>query len=130
MGKNKKALSASDDVEEINISPLIDMVFILLIFFIVTTVFVEEPGVDVVKPMAYNARDLAKNCILIGVTESDNVFYGGEVRRMIKENESYPVIIQADIGATSGTIARLIDECKLAEVPAGNIHLSLERLRN
>lgn len=140
MGKNKKALSASDDVEDINISPLIDMVFILLIFFIVTTVFVEEPGVDVVKPVAYNAADLPKNCILIGVTESDNIFYGGEevglngirvkVRRMIKENSSYPVIIQADVGATNGTIARLIDECKLAEVPAGNIHISMEKLKN
>jgi biopolymer transport protein ExbD len=140
MGKNKKSMSATDDVEEINISPLIDMVFILLIFFIVTTVFVEEPGVDVVKPFAYNAEDLAKNCIMIAVTESDNIFYGGEevglagirvkVRRMIKENESYPVIIQADIGATNGTVARLIDECKLAEVPASNIHLSLERLNN
>lgn len=140
MGKNKKALSATDDVEDINISPLIDMVFILLIFFIVTTVFVEEPGVDVTKPMAFNAADLPKNCILIGVTESDNVFYGGEevglsgirlkVRRMIRENSNYPVIIQADVGATNGTIARLIDECKLAEVPAGQIHLSLEKLNN
>ncbi len=140
MGKNKKALSASDDVEDINISPLIDMVFILLIFFIVTTVFVEEPGVDVIKPVAYNAADLPKNCILIGVTESDNIFYGGEevglngirvkVRRMIKENSTYPVIIQADVGATNGTIARLIDECKLAEVPAGNIHISMEKLKN
>ena len=140
MGRNKKALSASDNVEEINMSPLIDMVFILLIFFIVTTVFVEEPGVDVVKPHAYNAEDLAKNCIMIAVTSSDNVFYGGEevglagirvkVRRMIKENSSYPVIIQADVGATNGTIARLIDECKLAEVPSGQIHLSLERLSN
>ena len=90
--------------------------------------------------MAFNAADLPKNCILIGVTESDNVFYGGEevglsgirlkVRRMIRENSNYPVIIQADVGATNGTIARLIDECKLAEVPAGQIHLSLEKLNN
>ncbi len=140
MGKGKKALSASEDVEDINISPLIDMVFILLIFFIVTTVFVEEPGVTVVKPFAYNAEDLAKNCIMIGVTETDAVFYGGDevglggirvkVRRMIRENENYPVIIQADIGASNGTIARLIDECKLAEVPSDNIHLSLEKLSN
>jgi len=140
MGKNKKALSASDDVEDINISPLIDMVFILLIFFIVTTVFVEEPGIDIVKPVAYNAQDLPKNVILIGVTESDNVFYGGEevglsgirvkVRRLIRENSEYPVIIQADVNATNGTIARINDECKLAEVPAGNIHVSMEKLSN
>ena len=131
---------AEEPEKDIDISPLIDVVFILLIFFIVTTVFVEEPGVDIIKPMAFNAADLPKNCILIGVTESDNVFYGGEevglsgirlkVRRMIRENSDYPVIIQADVGATNGTIARLIDECKLAEVPAGQIHLSLEKLNN
>ncbi len=135
-----KRLRKKDKEADVDISPLIDMVFILLIFFIVTTVFVQEPGVDIVKPVAYNAADLPKNCILIGVTDADNVFYGGEevglggirlkVRRMIKENSDYPVIIQADIGASNGTIARLIDECKLAEVPAGNIHLSLEKLSN
>ena len=141
MGKGKKALSASNEnVEEINISPLIDMVFILLIFFIVTTVFVKEPGVEVVRPMAYNVEDLPKNCILIAVTDTDAIFYGGEnvglagirlpVSRAIKENDKYPVIIQADTGASNGILAQLIDECKLAQVPAGQIHLSLEKLRN
>ena len=53
------------ELEEINISPLIDMVFILLIFFIVTTVFVEEPGVEIRKPFAAASKDLEKNSILI-----------------------------------------------------------------
>ena len=53
---------------DINISPLIDMVFILLIFFIVTTVFVEETGVVVEKPEAASAMQLDKNSILIAVT--------------------------------------------------------------
>ena len=138
--RGRRTIQDSDEIKEINISPLIDMVFILLIFFIVTTVFVEEPGIDIVKPVAYNAQDLPKNVILIGVTESDNVFYGGaevglsgirvKVRRLIRENSEYPVIIQADVNATNGTIARIIDECKLAEVPAGNIHVSMEKLSN
>lgn len=138
MMQNKKSMSATDGSnEDINISPLIDMVFILLIFFIVTTVFVEEPGVDVVKPIAYNAEDLPKNVVLIGVTDKNEVYYGGDpvglngirthVRRVIKENKDMPVIIQADRMAHTGTIARLIDEVKLAEVPTGNIHLSTLR---
>ena len=124
MMKNKKALSAGDGVGDINISPLIDMVFILLIFFIVTTVFVKEPGVEIAKPLAYNSQNLPKNCILIAVTDQGNIFYGGrdygiggirtQVRRVLASNAEYPVIIQADQNARAGVIVRLIDECKLA----------------
>lgn len=125
MMKNKKSRSAGDAAGDINISPLIDMVFILLIFFIVTTVFVKEPGVEISKPVAINSQDLPKNVILIAVTESDNIFYGGrdyglsgirsQVRRVLSGNEDYPVIIQADQNARSGTVVRLVDECKLAK---------------
>ena len=52
----------------INIAPLMDMVFILLIFFVVTTVFVEETGVEVQKPSAASAKDLEKNSILIAIS--------------------------------------------------------------
>ena len=124
MMKNKKSLSAGEAAGDINISPLIDMVFILLIFFIVTTVFVKEPGVEVIKPQAYNSENLPKNCILIAVTDQDNVFYGGkdyglggirsQVRRVLASNSEYPVIIQADRNAHAGTLVRLVDECKLA----------------
>ena len=65
------------NASEINISPLIDVVFILLIFFIVTTVFVEETGVDVDKPRAASAQDLEKNSILIAVTSNGQVYQGG-----------------------------------------------------
>ena len=51
---------------EINLSPMIDCIFILLIFFIVTTVFVQEAGIDVDKPEASNSTSLPKNSILIG----------------------------------------------------------------
>ena len=57
MGKRKN-ISGGDDRIDINISPMIDMVFILLIFFIVTTVFVEEEGLDVNKPSPGGANNL------------------------------------------------------------------------
>ena len=59
----------SEGADEINISPLIDMVFILLIFFIVTTVFVEETGVEVDKPQAASSVNLEKNSILFAITK-------------------------------------------------------------
>ncbi|MCH6255743.1 biopolymer transporter ExbD [Puniceicoccaceae bacterium K14] len=124
MGKNKKSLSSGEDVDEINISPLIDMVFILLIFFIVTTVFVEEPGVEINKPIAINSADLAKNCVLIAITQNDQVMYGGDnvgvggirtiVRKLVSEND-LPVIIQADQLSKGSTVIRVVDECKLAQ---------------
>src|SRR5690606_23720832 len=88
--------------EEINISPLIDVVFILLIFFIVTTVFVEETGIEVEKPRAATQTDIQKNSILIGITSAGQVFYGGReigtagvrstIGRLVRQDD-LPVII-------------------------------------
>lgn len=58
---------------EINISPLIDIVFILLIFFIVTTVFLEETGVTVDKPVAASANQLEKQSILVSITAEGQI---------------------------------------------------------
>ena len=100
------------NASEINISPLIDVVFILLIFFIVTTVFVEETGVDVDKPRAASAQDLEKNSILIAVTSNGQVYQGGRsigvsgvrsvVAAMLEVDDQMPVIIQGDASANHG----------------------------
>ena len=58
----------SSDSGKIDISPMLDIVFILLIFFVVTSTFTRETGVDVTKPKASSAKELAKESILIGVT--------------------------------------------------------------
>ncbi|MEY3001339.1 MAG: hypothetical protein RL648_1553 [Verrucomicrobiota bacterium] len=117
--------------EDINISPLIDMVFILLIFFIVTTVFVEETGVEVTKPQAASQIQLEKNSILIAITANSNVVYGGRdigingvrgiVKRLIQEDPSIPVIIQADENVPTRVLVRVIDEAKLAGANSVNI---------
>ena len=117
--------AAADDGGEtaIDMSPLMDCVFILLIFFIVTTTFVEETGVEVDKPQAASASRLEKTSILIALTSAGEVVYGGReigisgvqplVRRMLQA-EDVPVIIQADQAAQSGLLVRIIDEAKLA----------------
>ena len=108
---------------EINMSPLIDCVFLLLIFFIVTTVFVEETGVDVQKPQAASATDLERNSILIALTADGRVIYGGReigvggvrgvVARQLRERDA-PVIILADADARTSPLVDIIDECRLA----------------
>lgn len=117
----------SDDkqtTDEINISPLIDIVFILLIFFIVTTVFVEETGIDIDKPRAASQQDLEKNSILIGITSEGQVYYGGRdigvggvraiVNRLVESAKDTPVIIQADQATPTQTTVEVLDEAKLA----------------
>ncbi|MEM6279079.1 MAG: biopolymer transporter ExbD [Verrucomicrobiota bacterium] len=108
---------------EINISPLIDVVFILLIFFIVTTVFVEETGLEVQKPRAASQQELEKNSILIGISASGTVHYGGReigvggVRSVVSRllvQESMPVIIQSDRRTPTESTVQVMDEAKLA----------------
>lgn len=123
--------ASSGGSDDINISPLIDMVFILLIFFIVTTVFVEETGVEVTKPQAASAVQLEKQSIMIAITSNGNVIYGGreigvsgirgQVRRILQDDAKTPVIIQADETVPTGLLVRVIDEAKLAGAQHVNI---------
>ena len=117
--------SESDDGESqssIDISPLIDCIFILLLFFIVTTTFVEETGVEVDKPQAAASVQLEKNSIMLALTSKGEVVYGGReigvggvrslVRRLL-EKEEMLVIIQSDKSVQAGLLVRVIDEAKL-----------------
>ncbi len=132
--RKHRTLPAEEESTEINISPLIDMVFILLIFFIVTTVFVEETGVDVQRPEAASAADLERQSILIAITAAGEVIYGGEeigvsgvrpmTRRLIQE-EQLPVILQVDEDAGAGLVVRVLDQAKLGG--AENISIAAER---
>ena len=131
--RGRRSVLGSEESMDINISPLIDMVFILLIFFIVTTVFVEETGVEVEKPEAASALQLDSNSVLIAVTSKGQVVYGGKeigvngvraIVRRLTNKEEIPVIVQVDEGANAGLVVRVIDESKLGG--AKNISLSAD----
>ncbi|MGZ0656790.1 ExbD/TolR family protein [Coraliomargarita sp. W4R53] len=122
--KRRRLLYATETKsEEINVSPLIDIVFILLIFFIVTTVFVEETGVEVSRPQAASASMLEKNSILIAITAEGNVVYGGReiglsgvrgtVQRLLKSDEM-PVIVQVDKSVSIELYTKVHDAALLA----------------
>lgn len=123
MGRFRETTADDGGEGGIDMSPMIDCVFILLIFFIVTTTFVEETGVEVDKPQAASSVRLEKTSILIALTAKGEVVYGGHeigisgvqplVRRELQK-ENVPVIIQADTAAQSGLLVRVIDEAKLA----------------
>ncbi|MFQ3241913.1 MAG: biopolymer transport protein ExbD [Lentimonas sp.] len=135
MKSRRLIFSQSQKADEINVSPLIDIVFILLIFFIVTTVFVEETGVDVQRPEAASANDLEKNSILIAITDEGKIVYGGNeigsngvrgiVKRLLLRKPDMPVIIQADKTASVDLYTKVHDEAALAG--ATSIHLATTR---
>lgn len=130
MKKRNLIYANQQRVDDINVSPLIDIVFILLIFFIVTTVFVEETGVEVQRPQAAAAQDLDKNAILIAITKEGKVVYGGReiglngvrgiVQRLIQQ-EAMPVIVQADKNASIELYTRVHDEAALGGAKSINL---------
>ncbi len=119
---------------EVNMSPLIDCVFLLLIFFIVTTVFVEETGVEVERPQAVSASMLDRQSMMIALTPAGDIVYGGRtiglnsvrglVAQQLRERE-VPVIILADRDSRTGDLVELMDECKLGG--ARNVSVAASR---
>lgn len=114
----------------IDMSPLLDVVFILLIFFIVSTVFVKETGVEVEKPQAISAQQLDQMAILIAITRTGEVVYDGAnigvsgVRSTVEQlllKDDRPVVIQVDKAVRSELLIEVIDEAKLAGASAVNI---------
>lgn len=124
-----------DNPGSIDISPLIDVVFLLLIFFIVTTVFVRETGVEISKPRAASSQDLDKQAILIAVTAEGRVWHAGReigadgvrpvVAALLEEIPDTPVIIRADANAATEATVRVIDAAKLGG--AASVSLATER---
>lgn len=116
--------------QEIDLTPLLDVVFILLIFFIVTTVFVKETGVEVDKPQAISSKSIQNSIILLAITRSHEVIYGGTnigisgVRNTLTQlikNEPKPLVIQADKSVPTDVLVRVIDQAKLAGIEKINI---------
>ena len=117
---------AKEDETEINITPMLDIVFIMLIFFIVTTSFTKETGAEIIKPIADQAVRLQKGTILVGVRSNDEVWMNKrpievrEVRAMVErakaENPEGSVVIVADKGSRIGVVTQVMDQVKLAGI--------------
>ncbi len=111
---------------EINITPMLDIVFIMLIFFIVTTSFTKETGANIVKPVAEQAVSLRNGTILIGIKSNDDIWMSKrlielrEVRSMVEsakaENPKGSVVIVADKNSRIGTVTQVMDQVKMAGV--------------
>lgn len=115
---------ARQKTPELNVAPLIDMVFILLIFFLVTTSFVKESGVDINRPTASTAVSKEKANVFIGITQDNRIFMEkreidiravrANVERSMAENPEGAVVIVADKESLTGVAIQVLDACRMA----------------
>ena len=110
----------------IDIGPLLDMVFILLIFFVVTSTFTRETGVEVSKPQAQTASQLEKENILIAITRDGTIHIDERqvdlagladiLKGILAKNPEREAVLISDKDAITGRLVSVIDACTLAGV--------------
>ena len=115
----------------IDMTPMLDIVFIMLIFFIVTASFVKESGLDVTRPDAETAIKQNRVGILIAIGENNEIFINrrqvelaavrANIERLHAENPQGGAVIQADKKAETGVLVKIMDQVRLAGVTAISI---------
>ncbi|ACR14425.1 ExbD/TolR family protein [Teredinibacter turnerae] len=113
-----------EEESQIDLTPMLDVVFIMLIFFIVTSTFVKEAGVDVSRPNAETAVVAKSNAIQIGITANNQIFMDkrlvdkravrANVERGLAENPGAAVIIVADSDSKTETLIEVMDQARMA----------------
>ena len=116
---------------DIDITPMMDVVFIMLIFFIVTATFVKESGIDVTRPDAQTATKQNRVGILVAINEYNEIWINrrevdinavrANIERLHAENPQGGAVIQADKNAQTGTLVEVMDQIRLAGVQAFSI---------
>ena len=119
-------LMQEDEAEEINMTPMLDVVFIMLIFFIVTASFVNEAGIDVNRPEAATAVKKERANILVAISDKGEIWINkrqidvravqANIERLKAENPQGSVVIQADKKATTDTLIKVMDAARAAGV--------------
>ncbi len=130
--------ATQEEETEINITPMLDVVFIMLIFFIVTTSFIKETGIDPNRPEAQTAIPNERGNILIAISEFDQVWMNkgqvelAQIRAMVEsavaEIPESSVIIIADEKASTGVLIDLMDQVRLGGVT--NIMVAADKVGN
>jgi biopolymer transport protein ExbD len=126
MAIKRQRIGSDSSGDDINVTPLMDIVFIMLIFFIVTSTFVKEPGVDIERPQAETARERKLAGILVAVTSNNEIWINKEkvaldtvkvaVESLKQENPKATAVVQVDKGAQSRYLVEVINQIRNAGV--------------
>jgi biopolymer transport protein ExbD len=115
----KQRASTAGGGQEIDLTPMLDVVFILLIFFIVTAQFIKEPGVPIIRPDVDNQSQAKPLAILIAITANDEVFIdkkevamvevGFTLKELRLDNPRGEVVVQADVNSSAETMVEVME---------------------
>jgi len=115
------------DEAAVDMTPMLDIVFIMLIFFIVTATFVKQSGLEVIRPPAETAEDQRRVSILIAVGDGGEVWMDNKevdvravragVEKLLAENPLGSVVIQADTKSKAGILMQVMDQVRQAGAP-------------
>jgi len=121
---------------EVNVTPMLDVVFIMLIFFIVTASFVKESGIDINRPGAATAERKERGNILVAISDTGQIWIDkrqvdpravrANIERLHAENPQGAVVIQADRDSKSGLVVEVMDAARLAGVANVSIAADIE----
>lgn len=127
----RRLRSRQEDDAKIDITPMLDVVFIMLIFFIVTASFIKESGAKVTKPEAENSVKHPKASILLAVDENNEIWLDrrsidprsikANIARLRAESPDGEVIVQADVESNAETVMKVIDALKEAGIPVPTV---------
>ena len=116
----RRRMEAAEDSGEINLTPMLDVVFIMLIFFIVTTSFVKESGVEIQRPEASNATARPDAAVMVAITAEGAVWVDGKPVDAHRVGDAVadgqPVVIQADSRSQTGLLVETMDALRNAGV--------------
>ena len=124
--RQRISLLQQQEEAEVNMTPMLDVVFIMLIFFIVSTSFIRESGIDVNRPTAETGSSQSKTAILLAISASDEVWLDRKpidlrmvrptIERLRSEQAEVNVVVQADEASSTGQLVKVIDQLRLAKV--------------
>lgn len=118
----RSSYSQESEEQDVNVTPLLDIVFIMLIFFIVTSTFVKEPGVEVQRPEAVTAQERKLASIIIAISDQDEIWINKElvelnevraaVEQLRRENPKGTAVVQADAAAKSRLLVEVVNQVR------------------
>ncbi len=124
----RRSEQSGGDEAELDMTPMLDIVFIMLIFFIVTATFVKEAGIEVIRPDAETGDEQKRAGILIAINEQGHVWINKRkvdvravrvnVERLLAENPQGTVVIQADESSKFEILVQVMDQANAAGAPA------------
>ena len=136
MRKRREYITVEEE-NEINMTPMLDVVFIMLIFFIVTTSFVKESGVSVNRPTAQSAKTVQKGNIIVAIKPDGEIWIDkravdlravkANVQRLIAQNPQSAVVIVSDKEAKTGILVKVMDQIRQAGVQNVSIAAEVNR---